>query len=109
LDTGPGDEVIIPPYTFVATYNVVVLNYALPVFVDTDLESFQIDAKKIEAAITPQTKAIMPVHIGGYPVDLDAILGVILPWFSKKIKHFSRRMLAYRDVWDRSLSHAAAR
>ena len=76
LDVGPGDEVIIPPYTFVATYNVVVLNYALPVFVDTDLESFQIDPTKIEAAITPQTKAILPVHIGGYPADLDRILAV---------------------------------
>ena len=76
LDIGPGDEVIVPPYTFVATYNVVVLNYALPIFVDTDLESFQIDANKIQAAITPQTKAILPVHIGGYPADLDQILAV---------------------------------
>lgn len=76
LDVGPGDEVIIPPYTFVATYNVVVLNYALPVFVDSDLESFQIDAKKIDAAITPQTKAILPVHIGGSPADMDTILKV---------------------------------
>lgn len=76
LDVGPGDEVIIPPYTFVATYNVVVLNYALPVFVDSDLESFQIDANKIEAAITPQTKALLPVHIGGSPANLDKILEV---------------------------------
>ena len=76
LDVGPGDEVIIPPYTFVATYNVVVLNYALPVFVDSDLETFQIDASKIETAVTPQTKAIMPVHLGGYPADLDQILAV---------------------------------
>jgi dTDP-4-amino-4,6-dideoxygalactose transaminase len=76
LDVGPGDEVIIPPYTFVATYNVVVLNYALPVFVDSDLESFQIDANKVEAAVTKDTKAIMPVHIGGYPVNLDKILEV---------------------------------
>src|SRR5215813_2876682 len=50
LDVGPGDEVIIPPYTFIATYNAVVLNYALPMFVDTDVESFQIDGNKIEAA-----------------------------------------------------------
>lgn len=71
LDIGPGDEVIIPPYTFVATYNVVVLNYALPIFVDTDLESSQIDANKVEAAITSNTRAIMPVHLGGTPVDLD--------------------------------------
>jgi dTDP-4-amino-4,6-dideoxygalactose transaminase len=74
LDIGPGDEVIIPVYTFIATYNVVVLNYALPIFVDTDIESFQIDANKIEAAITPQTKVIMPVHMGGSPANLDKIL-----------------------------------
>ncbi len=51
LDIGPGDDVIIPVYTFVATYNVVVLNYALPRFVDTDIESFQIEANQIEQAI----------------------------------------------------------
>ena len=76
LEIGPGDEVIIPVYTFVATYNVVVLNYALPVFVDTDIESFQIDANKIEAAITKQTKLIMPVHIGGSPADIDNIIDI---------------------------------
>ena len=76
LDIGPGDEVVIPVYTFVATYNVVVLNYALPRFVDTDIESFQVDANKVEKAITPQTKVIMPVHIGGSPADLDTILDV---------------------------------
>ena len=76
LEIGPGDEVIIPPYTFVATYNAVVLNYALPVFVDSDVESFQIDANQIEAAITRDTKVIMPVHMGGYPVNLDKILEV---------------------------------
>lgn len=76
LDIGPGDEVIIPVYTFIATYNVVVLNYALPVFVDTDIESFQIDANKIEAAITKQTKVIMPVHIGGSPANIDKILEI---------------------------------
>lgn len=76
LNIGPGDEVIIPPYTFVATYNVVVLHYALPVFVDSDLESFQIDASKIDASITDRTRVIMPVHLGGTPVDLDAVLAV---------------------------------
>jgi perosamine synthetase len=76
LDIGPGDEVIIPPYTFIATYNVVVLNYALPIFVDTDIESFQIDAGKIEGAITGNTKVILPVHIGGSPADLDTILAI---------------------------------
>lgn len=76
LDLGPGDEVVIPVYTFVATYNVVVMNYALPVLVDTDMESFQIDAAKAEAAITSQTKVLMPVHIGGSPADLDAFVAM---------------------------------
>jgi perosamine synthetase len=76
LDIGPGDEVIVPPYTFVATYNAVALTYALPIFVDTDVESFQIDSNKIEAAITGQTRAIMPVHLGGSPADLDKIVEV---------------------------------
>ncbi len=74
LGVGPGDEVIVPPYTFVATINVVLLNYALPVFVDTDLETFQIDATKVEAAVTDRTRAVIPVHIGGSPANLDAIL-----------------------------------
>jgi dTDP-4-amino-4,6-dideoxygalactose transaminase len=76
LDIGPGDEVIVPPYTFVATINVVLLQRALPVFVDSDRETFQIDANKIEAAITPRTRAIMPVHLGGSPADMDKILAV---------------------------------
>src|SRR6478609_5739818 len=72
----PGDEVIVPPYTFIATVNVVLRQHALPVFVDTDVNTFQIDAKKIEAAISPLTKAIMPVHLGGSACDLDTILSV---------------------------------
>ena len=76
LDIGPGDEVIIPPYTFVATYNVITLNYGLPIFADVDLESFQIDPKQISATITKSTAAIMPVHIGGSPADMDAILRI---------------------------------
>ena len=57
LGIGPGDEVILPPYTFVATLNVILMHYALPIFVDSDLETFQIDAGKIEAAITSRTRA----------------------------------------------------
>jgi len=76
LDTGPGDEVIMPVYTFVATYNVVVLNYALPILVDTDIETFQIDPLKMEKAITKQTKALMPVHMGGVPANLDKIMEI---------------------------------
>ncbi len=74
LEVGPGDEVILPPYTFVATLNVILMQHALPVFVDTDPDTFQMDTRKLEAAITPHTRAIVPVHLGGNVCDLDAIL-----------------------------------
>lgn len=76
LEIGPGDEVIAPVYTFVATVNPVLLQHALPVFVDTDRETFQIDAGKIERAITRRTRAIIPVHLGGAAANLDAILSI---------------------------------
>jgi perosamine synthetase len=76
LGIGAGDEVIVPPYTFVATINAVLLMHALPVFVDTDLDTFQIDARKVEAAITPRTRAVIPVHLGGSAADLDTILPI---------------------------------
>jgi dTDP-4-amino-4,6-dideoxygalactose transaminase len=76
LDVAPGDEVILPPYTFVATLNVVFLQYALPVFVDSDPETFEMDARKLEAAVTERTAVIMPVHLGGNACDLDAILEI---------------------------------
>ena len=76
LGVGAGDEVVLPPYTFVATVNAVLMLHALPVFVDTDRETMQIDARKVEAAITDRTRAIMPVHLGGNAADLDTILEV---------------------------------
>src|SRR5262245_14966408 len=76
LGIGPGDEVIVPPYTFVATINAVLLMRALPVFVDTDIDTFQIDAHKVERAINGNTRLILPVHLGGSAADLDTILDV---------------------------------
>lgn len=76
LDIGPGDEVLVPPYTFVATINVVILQHALPVFVDTDPKTFQMDADKIEERITDRTRAIIPVHLGGNVCDMDKIVAV---------------------------------
>ncbi len=73
LGIGPGDEVLVPPYTFVATVNVVLLHHAIPVFVDTDRETFQIDAKKIEDRITSRTRCIIPVHLGGNVADMDTV------------------------------------
>ena len=68
-----GDEVIVSPYTFIATYNVVFNQKALPVFADTDQETFTINPNKIEEKITDRTKAILPVHILGLPVDMNSI------------------------------------
>ncbi len=76
LDIGGGDEVIVPPYTFIATIQAVLMNGAMPVFVDTDPETFQIDPSKIEAKITPRTKAILPVHILGLPADMIKIMEI---------------------------------
>ena len=76
LGVEPGDEVIVPPYTFIATINVVLRQHALPVFVDSDIETFQIDARKVEAAITPNTRAMIPVHLGGSACDLDMLLPI---------------------------------
>lgn len=72
----PGDEVVLPPYTFIATVNVVLRQHALPVFVDSDPETFQMDHRKLEPAITPDTRAIMPVHLGGNVCELDAISSI---------------------------------
>lgn len=76
LEVGPGDEVILPPYTFVATFNVITANYALPVFVDVDPATFQIDPGKIPAAINANTRVLLPVHIGGYVADLGAVTAI---------------------------------
>jgi dTDP-4-amino-4,6-dideoxygalactose transaminase len=76
LGVGPGDEVIVPPYTFVATVNAVLMFGALPVFVDSDRETFQMDARKLEGAISDHTVAVLPVHLGGAAADLDTILAV---------------------------------
>ncbi|MFH1921203.1 MAG: DegT/DnrJ/EryC1/StrS family aminotransferase [Planctomycetota bacterium] len=76
LGVGPGDEVIVPPYTFMATVSVALLHYAMPVFVDSDRATFLMDPAKLEAAITDRTAAIIPVHIGGAAADIDSILAI---------------------------------
>jgi dTDP-4-amino-4,6-dideoxygalactose transaminase len=71
-----GDEVIVPPYTFLATATAVVEANATPVFVDVDRETFNIDPSHIEKSITPRTRAIIPVHLGGLACDMDAIMAI---------------------------------
>lgn len=71
-----GDEVIVPPYTFIATASACLMVGAIPIFVDIDPETYNLDPTKIEAAITARTRVIMPVHLGGCPADMDRIMAL---------------------------------
>ena len=73
------DEVIVPPYTFVATATAVLEANAIPVFADVDLATFNLDPTAVSAAITPRTRAIIPVHFAGQPADMDAIAALARP------------------------------
>jgi UDP-4-amino-4-deoxy-L-arabinose-oxoglutarate aminotransferase len=73
LNIGPGDEVITPSQTWVSTINIITLLGATPVFVEVDRDTLMVDAARIAKAITPRTKAIIPVHYAGAPADLDPI------------------------------------
>ena len=76
LEIGWGDEVLVTPYTFIASVSCVLFNGAIPVFVDVDPETFQMDPDKIEEKITPHTRAILPVHILGLPCDMERIMKI---------------------------------
>jgi len=76
LGIGAGDEVLVPPYTFIATIDAIMMTGAMPVFVDTDPATSQIDADKIEEKITSRTTAILPVHILGLPADMEKIMNI---------------------------------
>lgn len=76
LGLGPGDEVIVPSFTFAATANTVAVSGATPVFVDVDPETFTIDPVVIEAAITERTVGIQPVHLYGHPAPMDTIMEI---------------------------------
>lgn len=75
-DLKSGDEVIMPSFTFVSTANAVVLRGATPVFVDIDPRSLNLDPAQVEAAITPQTRAIFAVHYAGFPAEMDRLNGI---------------------------------
>jgi len=73
---GPGDEVVTTPFTFVATVAAILWTGATPVYVDIDPESYNLDPNLLEAALTPRTKAILPVHLYGHPADMDSIRSI---------------------------------
>ena len=76
LGVGPGDEVITTPNTFIATINVICNAHALPVFVDIDDDTGLMNAELVEEAVTEHTKVILPVHLAGYPLDIDKIMAI---------------------------------
>lgn len=103
------DEVIIPPYTFFSTASAVIEANAVPVFADIDLNTFNLDPQAVEAAITPRTRAIIPVHFAGQPADMQAIMAI-----ARKRKLFVLEDAAhahgasYRNKPAGSLGHVAS-
>lgn len=86
LGIGKGDEVITTPFTFFATVEAIIYSGAMPVFVDIDAETFNIDPSKIPQAITEKTRAILPVHLFGHPADMTAIMELAAKYNLKVIE-----------------------
>ncbi|WP_404784133.1 DegT/DnrJ/EryC1/StrS family aminotransferase [Altericista sp. CCNU0014] len=76
FDIGPGDEVITSPFTFIATAEVISMAGATPIFVDIIPETFNLDPQQVQSAITPRTRAIMPVHLFGQPADMTQLMAI---------------------------------
>lgn len=92
FDVGPGDEVIVPTYTYAATANVVLHCGAKPVFIDSSHDNYNLDVNKLEQLITEKTKVIIPVDVGGFPCDYDRIYEIIsLSSIQKKFKPSSEK------------------
>ena len=94
LGIGPGDEVIVPSFTFAATANSVALTGATPIFVDIDPQTFNIDPKEIERAITPKTKAIQVVHLYGLPANMVEVMRIATNYKLKVIEDAAQAHLA---------------
>lgn len=95
LDIQPGDEVILPSYTFVSTANAFVLRGAVPVFVDIRPDTLNLDESLIEDAITPRTRAVVPVHYAGVACEMDAILGIARRRGLRVVEDAAQGIMAY--------------
>lgn len=95
LDIEPGDEIIMPSYTFVSTANAFVLRGGVPVFVDIREDTLNLDERLIEAAITPQTRAIVPVHYAGVACEMDTILTIAKKHGLKVVEDAAQGVMAY--------------
>lgn len=108
-DVGPGDEVIVPAHTFIATWLAVSNVGATPVPVEPDEQTYNIDVNRIEAAITPKTKAIIPVHLYGQPADMDPIMALAANHGLKVLEDNAQAQGArYKGKRTGGLGHAAA-
>ena len=103
LGVGPGDEVILPAWSWYSCFNAIVMQGALPVFAESD-ESFNLDAADVEAKITPQTKVIMVVHTMGSPADMDALMSIARRRGVKVLEDCARASAPATGAgpWDRS-------
>jgi dTDP-4-amino-4,6-dideoxygalactose transaminase len=105
-DLEPGDEVILPSYTFVATANAVVLRGARPVFVDIRPDTLNIDERLIEAAVTPRTKAIFVVHYAGVACEMDEIMAIARRHDLIVVEDAAQGVFArYKDRWLGAIGH----
>jgi len=94
IDTRPGDEIIMPSFTFVSTANAFVLRGGIPVFIDIREDTLNLDERLIEAAITPRTKAIVPVHYAGVACEMDAILEIAHRYQLKVVEDAAQGIMA---------------
>jgi dTDP-4-amino-4,6-dideoxygalactose transaminase len=97
LNIQSGDEIIMPSYTFVSTANAFVLRGGVPVFVDIREDTLNLDERLIETAITPRTKAIVPVHYAGVACEMDTIMAIAKRHGLQARHYFSRKL-----KWDPS-------
>ncbi len=97
LNIGAGDEILTTPFTFIATTEAIEIVGATPVFVDVDLETYNIDPRQIESKITERTKAILPVHLYGRPCDMSAIMAIARKYNLKVIEDCAQ---ATGAVWE---------